>query len=133
MLNVIIVIISALIVTMSYIIVTLYKRFEKYQTSTQSMLTSLAENITKHEKVNSLLIEINHDYDEMLKDFSKRVDDITQDVSDLSGKLQLLDEEFDENVKELVLAQAERERAEARSEEAWANGVNNIINYGGGK
>ena len=69
----------------------------------------------------------------MLKDFSKRVDDIAQDVSDLSGKLQLLDEEFDENVKELVLAQAERERAEARSEEAWANGVNNIINYGGGK
>lgn len=133
MLNVIIVIISALIVTMSYLIVTLYKRFEKYQTSTQSMLTSLAENITKHEKVNSLLIEINHDYDEMLKDFSKRVDDIAQDVSDLSGKLQLLDEEFDENVKELVLAQAERERAEARSEEAWANGVNNIINYGGGK
>jgi uncharacterized membrane-anchored protein YhcB (DUF1043 family) len=133
MLNVIIVIISALIAAMSYLIVTLYKRFEKYQTSTQSMLTSLAENITKHEKVNSLLIEINHDYDEMLKDFSKRVDDIAQDVSDLSGKLQLLDEEFDENVKELVLAQAERERAEARSEEAWANGVNNIINYGGGK
>ena len=56
MLNVIIVIISALIAAMSYLIVTLYKRFEKYQTSTQSMLTSLAENITKHEKVNSLLI-----------------------------------------------------------------------------
>lgn len=51
-------------------------------------------------------------------------------VRDLKKELEELQKVFDNKLSELMDAQSEREREEARSEAAWADGLNSIVNYG---
>lgn len=94
---------------------------------TMIMLTRMAMNERDAEKrieqISDMAVGLSRELVSLESEYKAQVRDLKKEL----GELQ---EVFDNKLSELMDAQSEREREEARSEAAWADGLNSIVNYG---
>lgn len=69
--------------------------------------------------------------DELLEGLAQAGCEAETERAETEKRLAALEEEFESAIKDKLEADTEKARAEARSEEAWVQGVNSIIGYGG--
>lgn len=70
------------------------------------------------------------EFERELAEVKDKLDALSNEFNVLSDEFNTFKITFDTTVEELMEAETEKARAEAKSEEAWTKGVSNIIGYG---